>query len=82
MAVVRAPASRLLLHHVHSINRGVLLRLAAALGSTSLFNHLQPSNCFPFLEHAVKTNERSTIHVKPTHSTTGNKELDLCSRYR
>jgi len=79
--MVRAPARRLLLHHIHSINRGVLLWFAI-LGSKSLFNHLQPSNCFRFLEHTVKASERSTIHVKPAHSATRNKELDFCGGYR
>jgi len=79
--MVRAPASRLLLHHIHSINHRVLLWFPI-LGSTSLFNHLQPSNCFRFLQHAVKASERSTVHVKPTHPATGNKELDFCGGYR
>ena len=79
--MVRAPASRLLLHHIHTINRGVLLCFAA-LGSSSLFNHLQPSNCFRFLEHAIKASERSTVHVNSAHSATRNKELDFCRGYR
>ena len=79
--MVRAPASRLLLHNIHSINRGVLLWLTV-LGSASLFNHLQPSNCFRFLERAVKASERSTVDVNAAHSATRNKELDFCSGCR
>ena len=74
--MVRVSAPRLSLHNIHSIGRGVLLWFTA-LGSASLFNHLQPSDCFCFPGRTAKASERSTIYVSATHPATRNKNLDV-----